>query len=422
MDTLQQGLDVLRGVLGDEGMTGLARALVEACANEIMPAEADALFEATGTVRNGYRERELETQCGTLTLRIPKLRAGSYFPESLIERWGRVDRAVICAASEAYALGVSTRKVGRVLERMGAASLSKDRVSRICAELDAEVAALRARDLPGRRHPYLWVDATYVLCRRGGHGATAAVVTAIACGENGVRRVVGFGCVDAESHASWRPFLRGLRERGLSGVQCVTSDAHGGIVRAVRELFPGAAWQRCIVRLERDVVDAVATGARRRAASAVLHAVFAETDPARMRAAYHAVCAVVGRLSGDAGRIMEEAEADALACLDFPEAHRRRIRTNNVQERYNREIERRLRVVQGFPSEAALVRLVGAVLCEADEDWSSRSYIAPESLAELWEPSRAASAQAHDPDDGEVERQRSRLTVIVGLDGLGRAA
>ena len=422
MDTVMQELGVLKGVLGDEGVAGLARTLVEACANEIMASEADAICEATGTVRNGYRERELETQFGTITLRIPKLRAGSYFPESLIERWGRVDRAVICAASEMYALGVSTRKVGRALERMGAAGLSKDRVSRICAELDAEVSALRSRDLPAQRYPYLWVDATYVPCRKGGHGATAAVVTAIACGEDGARRVVGFGCVDTESYASWKPFLRGLRERGLDGVQCVTSDAHGGIVRAVREVFPGAAWQRCVVHLERDVIDAVATKAKKRAAGAVLHAVFAETDPARVRAAYHAACAVISELSDDAGRIMEEAEADALAYLDFPEAHRRRIRTNNVQERCNREIKRRTRVVQSFPSEASLVRLVGAVLCETDEDWSSRRYIIPESLAELWEPSRANAAPDADPDDGEVKRQRSRLAVIAGLDGLERAA
>lgn len=422
METVQQGLDVLKGVLGEEGMTGLARLLAESCANEIMDAEADAVCEATGTSRNGYRERRLETQLGTLTLRIPKLRAGSYFPESLIERWGRVDRAVICAASEMYALGVSTRKVGRALEGMGAANLSEDRVSRICAELDAEVAALRGRGLPAQRYPYLWVDATYVPCRKGGHGATAAVVTAIALGEDGVRRVAGFACVDTESYASWKGFLRGLRERGVSGVQCVTSDAHGGIVRAVRELFPGAAWQRCIVHLERDVIDAVATKAKRRAAGAVLHAVFAETEPARVRAAYHAACSVIASLSEDAGKVMEEAEADALAYLDFPEAHRRRIRTNNVQERCNREIKRRTRVVQSFPSEASLVRLVGAVLCEEDEDWSSRRYIVPESLEELWEQSREEAAPAADPDDSEVERQRSRLVVIAGLDGLARAA
>lgn len=242
----------------------------------------------------------------------------------------RVDHAVICAVAEMYALGVSTRKVGKVLERMGADRLSKDAVSRICAALDAEVAELRSRQLPPMRFPYLWVDATHVPCRRNGHGATAAVVTAIAVGEDGVRRVVGLACVDAESCASWKGFLRGLRERGLSGVQCVTSDAHGGIVRAVREIFPGAAWQRCVVHLERDIVDACPTRAKGASAGRVLHAVFDEEDPSKVRALYRAACGVISGLSPDAGKIMEEAEADAPAYLDFPEAHRRRIRTNNV--------------------------------------------------------------------------------------------
>lgn len=188
---------------------------------------------------------------------------------------------MICAVAEMYALGVSTRKVGKVLERMGADRLFKDAVSRICAALDAEVAELRSRQLPPMRFPYLWVDATYVPCRRNGHGATAAVVTAIAVGEDGVRRVVGLACVDAESCASWKGFLRGLRERGLSGVQCVTSDAHGGIVRAVREIFPGEAWQRCVVHLERDIVDACPTRAKGASAGRVLHAVFDEEDSPR---------------------------------------------------------------------------------------------------------------------------------------------
>lgn len=191
----------------------MARALVEACVNEVMSAQADAMCEETGTSRNGFRERRLETQVGAITLGIPKLREGAYFPEGIVERWSRVDRAVICAASEMFALGVSTRKVGKVPEKMGAARLSKDRVSRICFELDAEVSELRGRDLSGQRFPYLWVDATYVPCRRGGHGATAAVVTAVAVGEDGIRRVVGLACVDSESYASWKGFLRGLPAR-----------------------------------------------------------------------------------------------------------------------------------------------------------------------------------------------------------------
>lgn len=267
MDTVPQDAFATLGLAeeGGEGLTGLARALLEAGVNEMMAAQADAACEATGTTRNGFRERRLETQVGTITLRIPKLRQGTYLPDGLVERWSRVDRAVICAVAEMYALGVSTRKVGKVLERMGADRLSKDAVSRICSALDAEVAELRSRQLPAMRFPYLWVDATHVPCRRGGRGATAAVVTAIAVGEDGVRRVVGLACVDAESYARWKGFLRGLRERGLSVVQCVTSDAHGGIVRAVRELFPGAAWQRCVVHLERDVIDACPTRAKRAA-------------------------------------------------------------------------------------------------------------------------------------------------------------
>ena len=318
-----------------------------------------------------------------------------------------------------YALGVSTRKVGRVLERMGADRLSKDAVSRICAALDAEVAELGSRQLPGMRFPYLWVDATYVPRRRNGHGATAAVVAAIAVGEDGLRRVVGLACVDAESCASWKGFLRGLRERGLSGVQCVTSDAHGGIVRAVRELFPGAAWQRCVAHLERDVIDACPTRAKRAAAGRVLHAVFDEDDPGRVGALYRAACDVVSSLSPGAGRVMEGAEAGALAYLDLPEAHRRRIRTNNVQERCNREIKRRARVVQSFPSEEALVRLVGAVCCEASEDWSGRRYMDPSAIEELWGREAAPSP---DPTAEQLRRARARIAALLGLDESALAA
>ena len=343
METVQQDAFAMKELLDEDGdgLTGLARTLLEAGVNEMMAAQADAMCEATGTARNGFRERRLETQVGTITLRMPKLRRGTYFPDGLVERWSRVDRAAICAAAEMHALGASTRRVGRVLERMGADRLSKDAVSRICAALDAEVAELGSRQPPGMRLPCLWVDATCVPCRRNGHGAGAAVATAIAVGEDGLRRVVGPACVDAESCASWKGFLRGLRERGLSGVQRVTSDAHGGIVRVVRGLFPGAAWQRCVAHLERDAIDACPTRAKRAAAGRVLHAVSDEDDPGKVRALYRAACDVVSSLSPDAGRIMEGAEADALAYLDFPEAHRRRIRTNNVQERCNREIKRR---------------------------------------------------------------------------------
>lgn len=219
METVQQDTFAMKELLdeGRDGLTGLARALLEAGVNEMMAAQADAMCEATGSARNGFRERRFETQVGTITLRIPKLRRGTYFPDGAVERWSRIDRVVICAVAEMYALGVSTRKVGRVLERMGADRLSKDAVSRICAAPGAEVAELRTRQLPGIRFLHLWVDATYVPCHRNDHGATAAVVAATAVGGNGLKRVVDLSCVDAESYASWKGFLRGLRERGPPG-------------------------------------------------------------------------------------------------------------------------------------------------------------------------------------------------------------
>lgn len=410
MDTIRQ----FEGAMADGGPGAVARALVEACVNEVMSARADAMCEETGASRNGFRERGLETQVGAITLRIPKLREGTCFPEGIVERRGRVDRAVICVASEMFAPSVSTRKVGKVLEKMGAARLSEDRVSRICFELDAEVSELRGRDLSGLRFPYPWVDAAYAPCRRGGHGVAAAVAAAVAVavGEDGIRGVVGLARVDSESYASWKGFLRGLRERGLEGVRCATSDAHGGIVRAVREVFLGAAWRRRAVHLERDVVSAIPTRADRAAAGRVPRAVFAEEDPAMARAMYQAARGLISRLSRDAA-------ADALAHLDFPAGHRRRIRANNVQERLNREIKRRSRVVQSFPSEASLVRLVGAVCCEAREEWSSRRYMEPSGIEALWERS---AAPLPDPGAGQVDRARSRIIALAGLDWMEGAA
>lgn len=217
MDTIRQ----FEGAMADGGLGAVARALVEACVNEAMSAQADAMCEETGTSRNGFRERGLETQVGAITLGTPKLREGTCFPEGTVERWGRVDRAVICAASEMLAPGVSTRKGGKALEKMGAARLSEDRVSRICPGLDVEVSEPGGRDLSGRRLPYPWVDATYAPCGRGGHGAAAAVVTAVAVGEDRIHGVVGLACVDSEPHASRKGFPRGLRGRGPEGVRCV---------------------------------------------------------------------------------------------------------------------------------------------------------------------------------------------------------
>ena len=282
-------------------------------------------------------------------LRIPKLRAGTHFPEGLIERRSRADRAVAAAVAESWTNGVSTMKMERIARKMGIGRLSKDQVSAMCRSLDTAVAELFSRDLGGGRFPYLFLDATYVKCRRDGRMQSTAVVTAIGVGSDGVRRMLGVAAIDTETHAGWLGFLRGLRERGFSGARLVVSDAHAGLVRAIAEgPLPGAGWQRCVVHLERDVCFLLASRSHRAMADKALQAIFRETDPATVR----------GRRAP--ARSSRRPRPTSSPTWIFPAEHRRRIRTNNVQERMNREIKRRSRVVQVFPSVESALRLVGA--------------------------------------------------------------
>lgn len=376
MDTLQQLPTHGDGLLD---MRELARTLLESMVNEVMDAQADMLCEDGANSRNGYRERGLATPVGDITLRIPKLRAGTYFPEGIIERHSRADRAVAAAVAESWANGVSTRKMERIARKMGIEGLSKDQVSAMCRSLDAEVGELATRGLAGVEVPYLFLDATYVKCRRDGRVQSTAVVTAIGVGSDGVRRMLGIAAIDTETHAGW---------------------------------------QRCAVHLERDVCSLLPSKRHRAMAAKAMQAVFRESDPATVRSAYRAAIDAVGALSAAAGALLEDAEAGALAYLDFPAEHRRRIRTNNVQERMNREIERRSRVVQVFPSPESMLRLVGAVCAEQDEDWSSRRYISPESMLKLAEPA------GPEPVESEASRRRGLMIVETAMElaGAGRRA
>ncbi len=369
---------------GTINMQELIRQLAESIANEVMSAEADE-FCGEGNSRNGYRERSLQTCVGTLTLKVPKLRRGSFFPEDVLTRYQRVDRALAAAVAEMYATGTSTRKVQRVAEKMGVGRLSKDQVSAIARDLDADVSELLSRDLSGCRTPYLWLDATYVKCRRDGRVASTAVVTAIGCDEHGWRRVLGLSVVNTESYDSWLAFLRGVRARGVDGVVLVTSDAHEGLRRAIAEVFQGASWQRCAVHLMRDCVREAKTRQLRRRVARIVAPVFRAKDADQVRAMYHLAADMLVQCCPGAARVWEAAEPDALAYLDFPASHWKRLRTNNVQERTNREIKRRSRVVQVFPSEASLTRLVGAVMCEQDEAWGESRYFSEQRISELYE-------------------------------------
>ncbi len=407
----------------DDGMVNvgeLIRAMAESLVNEIMDAQAEEAC-AEGNRRNGYRERSLATSVGRITLRIPKLRRGTYFPEDIVERYSRTDRAVVAAVSEMVANGVSTRKVGRVAEAMGVGAMSASQVSRICESLDGTVEDLCGRDLSGASWPYVWLDATYIKCRDGGHVSSCALVTAIGCGSDGYRRLLGMGAIDTESHDGWLAFLRGLRERGVSGVACVTSDAHEGLRRAIEEAFPGAAWQRCIVHLERNAAACCPTRRKRAAVLSILGAVFSESDPALVRELYGLACEEISAICPKAGELLEEAEPDALAYLDFPYEHHRRLRTNNVQERANRELKRRSRVVQVFPSRRSLIRMMGAVFAEMDEGWASRRWFTEESIARAVEGS-GCRPPAPSYEGGAPEHARRIMGLVLADNPVERRA
>lgn len=420
MDTLAAiGADAPEIPRFDDGMVNikeLVRTLAEAIVNEIMDAQAEDAC-AEGNRRNGYRERRLLTSVGRITLRIPKLRRGTYFPEDLIERHSRADRAVVAAVAGMVTGGVSTRKVEKVARALGVDRMSASQVSRICESLDAAVADLQGRPLGGARFPYLWIDATYLKCRDGGRVPGCAVVTAIGAADTGHRVLLGVDSADTEDCASWRAFPLSLRERGVAGVRCVTSDARAGLRRAIEEVFPGAAWQRCAVRLERNVCAPARNRRERALLGSVMRAVFAESDPALVRELYHLAVDEIGAVSAAAGALLEKAEADALAYPDFPPAHHRRLRTNNVQERVNREIKRRANVVQVLPSRKSLIRLLGAVLSEMDEDWAARRWLTEESISEVFEDRRRWRPGRPPAHEGTAAEHAARIIAVVLADG-----
>ena len=366
-------------------MQELIRRPAEQVVNAVMDAEADQLCGGGANSRNGYRERSLATRVGTLTPRIPKLRTDSFFPEDVTERHRRVDRALVAAVAEMYATGTSARKVQRVAEKTGVSRPSKDRVGATASSLDADAEELCARPLGCSPVPYVWLGAAYVKCRRGGRVASAAAVAANGCGAGGWRRALGVDVVGTESYGSWLAFLRKVRGRGVSGVELVVSEAHPGLVRALGEVFQGAAWQRCAVHLMRDCMREAGSWQLRRRVGRIVSQVFRGRDAATVTAMYHAACDILEGCCPRAAAVLEEAEPDALAYLGFPPTHWKRLRTNNVQERTNREIKRRSRVVQVFPSTGSLVRLAGAVMCEQDEICQESRYFSEARMNELYD-------------------------------------
>jgi transposase-like protein len=375
--TADGDVDVLR-----EGVRILAQAIMEAEVSELTGvARGERDPEHRLTYRNGYRERAWDTRVGTIALDIPRVRDGSYFP-SLLEPRRRAERALLAVVQEAYVGGISTRRVDDLVRALGLEGISRSQVSRMCAALDAEVEAFRRRPLTGEAYPYLWLDATYVKVREGGRVVAMACLVATGVARTGERRVLGLELAAGNDEGSaWPAFVRSLVERGLHGVRLVISDDHQGLVRAVHEQLLGSGWQRCRVHFTRNAQDLVPRSARSMVASAI-RAIFEQPDEASARDQCGRVIATFEPRFPALARLLADAEEDLLVHFTFPESHRRQIRSTNPQERLNKEIKRRTAVVGIFPNRASVIRLVGMILAEQDDEWQDgRRYFRPETMA-----------------------------------------
>jgi putative transposase len=383
------GRDVLR-----EGVRVLAEALMEVEVTQHVGAERHVRSPERSGQRNGYRERNWDTRVGTIPLRVPRVRDGSYFP-GLLEPRTRAERALVAVVQEAYVEGVSTRRVDDLVKTLGLDGISKSQVSRLCADLDAEVERFRTRPLVGS-YPYLWVDATFVKGRVAGRVVSLAVVVAVGVRADGVREVLGVDVGPSEDGTFWLAFLRGLVARGLSGVQLVTSDAHEGLRQALGAVLHGASWQRCRVHFLRNALSLVPKAAQPLVA-ATIRTVFAQPTGEQAREQWRRVADGFRERFPRLAALLDAAEADVLAYLAFPTAHWRQIWSTNPLERLHKELKRRTDVVGIFPTTGAIIRIVGALLSEQHDEWQvGRRYFSSESMALLRQEDEPPLALAAD--------------------------
>ncbi len=366
-----------------EGVRVLSQALMELEVEEHIGAGRHERAEGRTGHRNGYRRRTWDTRAGSVELEVPRVRDGSYFP-SLLEPRRRAERALAAVVQEAYVHGVSTRKVDELVRALGMGGISKSRVSRLCEELDEEVERFRDRPLEGA-YPYVWLDATYVKARQDGRVVSVAVVIAVGVsGATGEREVLGLDVGASEDGAFWLSFLRGLVSRGLRGVRLVVSDAHRGLKGAIEAVLQGASWQRCRVHFMRNALSLVPKAARQMV-GATIRTVFAQPNAASAREQWRRVADGFRTRFFRLAELMDEAEEDVLAYAAFAAEHWQKVWSNNPLERLNKEVKRRTNVVGIFPNDAAVIRLVGAVLAEQHDEWqvAQRRYFSAESLAKL---------------------------------------
>jgi putative transposase len=381
----------------------LVRSVAERMLQELIEAEASVAIgagwnEHTDTrvaLRNGHRDKTLTTQAGDLDLAIPKLRAGSFFP-ALLERRRRIDQALYAVIIEAYVHGVSTRSVDDLVKALGAdTGISKSEVSRICADLDTQLIAFRTRPLDHVRFPYMYLDATYCKARVEHQIVSRAVVIATGITEDGGREVLGVMVGDSETELFWTQFLRHLRERGLTGVRLVIGDHHTGLVKAIRKVMLGSGYQRCRVHFLRNVFAVINKEAAEMVA-ATIRTIFAQPSAEAVRTQLETVADMLGGQFPKVKAMLLEAEQDLTAFAAFPERHWKKIQSTNPLERVNREIKRRIDVVQVFPNDDALLRLVSAVLFELHDEWIAfpRRYLPEGSMEQIYPTEFPDSAPA----------------------------
>jgi putative transposase len=386
--TMTEDKIALRALLEKGSDTTFLREMIGFAAQRLMELESETLCgaghgersESRTNHRNGYRDRDWQTRAGTVELRIPKLRKGSYFP-GFLEPRRTAEKALTAVIQEAYVQGISTRSVDELVKAMGLDGVSKSQVSRLCAEIDERVQTFLHRPIEGE-WPYLWLDATYVKARRDHHIVSVAVIVAVAVNTDGRREVLGMTTGNSEAEPFWTEFLRSLARRGLRGVKLVVSDAHEGLKAAVGKVL-GTSWQRCRVHFMRNAM-AHAGKTQRRIVSAWIGTAFAQDDAQTAQRQWRQVADQIRPRVGKLAALMDDAEADVLAYMSFPASHRAKIHSTNPLERLNGEIKRRSEVVGIFPNEAAVIRLVGALLLEQNDEWAvQRRYMSLETLGTM---------------------------------------
>ena len=381
----------LTELLQKSGDGDFLKTVAEAVLQILMDADVEGLIGASRhersadrlNYRNGYRDRTLDTRLGSLQLRIPKLRQGSYFPPFLEPR-RTSEKALVAVIQEAWIGGVSTRRVEELAQAMGLSGISKSQVSKLCKDIDERVNAFLGRPLEGE-WPYLWLDATYLKEREGGRIVSVAAIIAVAVSSDGRREIVGLGVGPSEAEPFWSSFLKGLVKRGLKGVRLVVADAHEGLRHALTRVL-GATWQRCRVHWMRNALAHVPKGQHTMVAAAIRQA-FLQADPDAAHQTWRHVADQLRPRWPKLAGLMDESEHDVLAYMNFPAQHRTKLHSTNPLERLNKEVKRRADVVGIFPNEASITRLIGAVLLEQNDEWMlQHRYMQIEGMVELTPP------------------------------------